>query len=83
MLFATIAGLAESALIIVLAIALAVLIIYRRQRGEARRLAEERVQGVVDAAQRQNQEGGGEDRGVFPQRGDPEFMDWAVGGVGN
>src|ERR1700753_1090233 len=50
----TIAGLIESAAIIGLAVALAILVIYRRQRGEQRRLAEERVQFGVEQEQDQN-----------------------------
>jgi SEL1 protein len=95
----TIAGLIESAAIIGLAVALAILVVYRRQRGEQRRLAEERVRFVMDQGQDQQrgrqdgdvaQDGQGgeqrrdeEDRGLFPRQGDAEFMDWAVGGVGH
>lgn len=38
--------------------------------------------GNGDAQQAQQQEGQG-DRGVFPARNDPNYMDWVAGGVGH
>ncbi len=77
-------GLLESLIIIGLATALVFLIYYRQQHQLARRRNE-------DAARdQQGEQGGGqgeqphpEDRGLFPQPGDPEFAQWVAGGVGH
>jgi SEL1 protein len=78
-------GLLESVLIISLAAALAVLVMYRRRRQEERD-RQQRQHGNNAAAgnvQQQNANAHQQDRGLFPQPGDPEFPGWAVGGVGH
>lgn len=78
-------GLLESLIIIGLAGALIFLIYYRQQHQNAHRQGEA-ARGQADAApvdraaQEQQQQ---DDRGVFPQPGDPEFGQWAAGGVGH
>lgn len=67
----------ETGAIIALAVALAVMIIYRRHRAERQRRAQENGVNGQQQAQVQQQ------NGVFPLPGDPAFMDWAVGGVGH
>lgn len=71
----------ESLLIIGLIALLVFLVWYRQQRQVAHRR-------VVDAARAQQGEapmgaGQAEDRGMFPQPGDPAFNDWAAGGIGH
>jgi SEL1 protein len=82
-------GVLESAVILILAFSLAALVLYRRQRADAQRNREEderrrrereRAAEADGADARREGEGG---RGMFPQMGDPAFMDWAVGGVGH
>jgi SEL1 protein len=70
-------GMVETVLIIGLTVMLGILLLWRRQREEARIRERER--------QRQDQGGAAreEDRGVFPDAQDPDFMNWAVGGVGH
>lgn len=72
----------ESLVILALAGALAFLLWFRSQR--QRRQEEERRRreqlGVVDGAQGGN---AGADRGMFPNPGDPEFLNWVAGGVGH
>jgi len=78
-------GLLESVLIISLAAALAVLVMYRRRRQEERD-RQQRQHGnnaAVGNVQQQNANVHQQDRGLFPQPGDPEFPGWAVGGVGH
>ena len=73
-------GIIESLIIIGLAAALVFLIVYRQQRQEAHR------RGAGAGADAQRQAVGGQaqqDRGVFPQPGDPNFNDWMAGGVGH
>ncbi|KAF2808184.1 HCP-like protein [Mytilinidion resinicola] len=72
----------ESAIILALTAALAFLVYYRAQRqrrAEARRQQQQQAQEQGDHA-RQEQVN---DQGVFPQRNDPEFLNWAAGGVGH
>lgn len=77
-------GILESLFIVSLAALLAFLVYYRQQRQIAQRNREQERQRT------QAQEGGDhpvvqqpEDRGLFPQPGDPEFMNWAAGGIGH
>jgi SEL1 protein len=82
----------ESLVILALSGALAFLLYYRtqrqrRQEEERRRQQEQQqqAQGAIPAGPQpqQNQPQAQEDRGMFPPPGAPEFMDWAVGGVGH
>lgn len=73
-------GILESFIIIGLAAALVFLIYYRQQHQLAHRRDEAaRGQQGDQPAQDQAQE----DRGLFPQPGDPEFGQWVAGGVGH
>ncbi|KAH8649419.1 hypothetical protein BGZ60DRAFT_389799 [Tricladium varicosporioides] len=78
-------GILESLIIIGLAAALVFLIYYRQQHQLAHRRdqAVAPAQGAQPAAQGQEQQNRQEDRGLFPQPGDPEFVQWAAGGVGH
>ncbi|RDW87720.1 hypothetical protein BP5796_03414 [Coleophoma crateriformis] len=75
-------GLLESFIIIGLAAALVFLIYYRQQHQLAHRNNE-------DAAQNQDQQvqaplpGQQADGGFFPRPGDPDFANWAAGGIGH
>lgn len=73
-------GLIESLVIVGLAAALVFLIYWRQQHQLAHRRGADaaRVQNG-DAPEQQAQE----DRGMFPQPGDPEFGQWVAGGVGH
>lgn len=80
----------ESLIILALSGALAFLLYYRaqrqrRQEEERRRQAEQQQQlnqGVpVQAHGQQAQQQ--QDRGLFPQPGDPDFMNWIAGGIGH
>ena len=81
----------ESLIILSLTAALAFLVYYRAQR--QRRAEQQRQQGQgqgqgqvqvqVQVQEGQQQQGQQEDRGVFPQANDPEFLNWQVGGVGH
>jgi SEL1 protein len=77
-------GIIESLVIIGLAAALVFLIYYRQQHQLAHRRGE--VAARVPAG---DQPADGQhpqplnDRGVFPQPGDPELNDWVAGGVGH
>lgn len=87
----------ESLVILSLAAALAFLVYYRTQRQrrqeEARRNQQQQQQpnqGVNAVAGQQQgqrpiqpQAQQQEDRGMFPNPGDPEFLNWAAGGVGH
>jgi SEL1 protein len=78
-------GILESLIILTLAGALVFLIYYRQQRqlgGRGRNGANGGGQEQNDgqAAQGQQQP---QDRGLFPQPGDPEFGQWIAGGVGH
>jgi SEL1 protein len=75
----------ESVIILALTGALAFLVYYRAQR---QRRAEERRQQQQQQGQGQRQADNApreeaDDQGVFPQRNDPEFLNWAAGGVGH
>ncbi|TVY84737.1 Protein sel-1-like protein [Lachnellula suecica] len=79
-------GFLESLIILGLAGALVFLIYYRNQRQQVHRRQEEAAraqQGNQQAAGGQAQQPQGGDRGLFPQPGDPEFGQWAAGGVGH
>ena len=81
-------GIMESVVILGLAAALVFLVLYRQQRQQAARQQE-------DEARRQQQHQGAaaqggnlqaqqeQGRGLFPQPGDPDFGQWAAGGVGH
>jgi SEL1 protein len=74
-------GILESLIIIMLAGALVVLI-YWRQQHQLRHRGEQQAAGV----QRQEQNGQQpqqQDRGLFPQPGDPDFNAWVAGGIGH
>ncbi|CAG8949117.1 hypothetical protein HYFRA_00002246 [Hymenoscyphus fraxineus] len=76
-------GLLESLIVVGLVASLVFLIYYRNQHQQAHRQGEAaRVQagaGPANGAAQEQQE----DRGLFPQPGDPEFGQWAAGGVGH
>ncbi|KAI9752229.1 MAG: hypothetical protein M4579_005705 [Chaenotheca gracillima] len=78
-------GILESFIIIGLAAALAFLVYYRQQRQfNHRRDAQNNQQAGAGGAQQapaQGQPQQGEDRGFFPQPGDPEFGQWVAGGT--
>ncbi|KAM7222567.1 protein sel-1 1 [Rhypophila decipiens] len=87
-------GIFESLLIVGLAAALVFLVLYRQQRQVAARRREEREEGHQPQNQNQNQnQGQGQGQapqqqqppqgGFFPQPGDPDFGQWAAGGVGH
>ncbi|KAF2112176.1 hypothetical protein BDV96DRAFT_602624 [Lophiotrema nucula] len=82
----------ESLVIVALTGALAFLLYYRNQR--QRRQEEERrqqqqqqqqgqAQGVAQPQQQPQAQPQQEDRGMFPDRNDPEFLNWAAGAVGH
>ncbi|KAL2129144.1 hypothetical protein VTI74DRAFT_8179 [Chaetomium olivicolor] len=80
-------GIMESVAILGLAAALVFLIMYRQQRQQqARRREEENRRqqaaqgGAAGGGQQQPPQ---QERGFFPQPGDPDFGQWAVGGVGH
>lgn len=79
----------ESLLIVGLTAALGFLLYYRNQRQRAqeeerRRQEQQQGQGQVQIpAGLQQAAPPQEDRGLFPQPGDPDFLNWAVGGVGH
>lgn len=79
-------GILETLIIVGLAATLAFLVWYRQQRQlRERREREARGNGPVPqpgqpAAAAAVQQ---EDRGLFPQPGDPEFLQWAAGGIGH
>lgn len=77
-------GLLETLIVLGLAGALVFLIYYRNQRQVAHR----RNEGLGEAAQHQPgqavaQPRAQEDRGFFPQPGDPDFNNWVAGGIGH
>lgn len=87
-------GIAESFVILGLAAALVFLVMYRQQRQQAARRREEETRrqqqqqgGAHPGANARNQQPQQpqqqQDRGLFPQPGDPEFAQWAAGGVGH
>jgi SEL1 protein len=78
-------GLVESIVIILLAGALALLVVYRRRRADERQaggVGDAQAGGVI-AEPHIDQARGDGDGGLFPQPGDPDFAGWAVGGVGH
>jgi SEL1 protein len=78
-------GIIESLVIIGLAAALVFLIYYRQQHQLAHRRGE--VAARVPAGDQPPADGQHpqplNERGVFPQPGDPELNDWVAGGVGH
>jgi SEL1 protein len=74
-------GLLETLLMIGLAGALVFLIWYRQQQQLAHRQQNEAANGQNAAGFNGQQQQ--EDRGLFPQPGDPEFNQWVAGGVGH
>jgi SEL1 protein len=85
-------GLVESVMILGLAAALVFLLMYRQQRQQAARRQEEArrqpqqpqqggVQGAAAAGNQQQPQA--QERGFFPQPGDPNFGQWGAGGVGH
>jgi SEL1 protein len=78
-------GIIESLLIVVLAAALVFLIYYRQQHQLAHRRGEAaaRVPGGEHPAADGQPAAAPEERGVFPQPGDPGLNDWVAGGVGH
>ena len=79
----------EAFIILGLAATLAFLVYWRQQRNMRQReqaLAQtqgENQGGQVPAPQAPPQPVPAQDRGFFPNPGEPEFMNWAVGGVGH
>lgn len=67
----------EGLLIVGLAATLLVLVYFRQQQQQRNR------QNENVNANAQNGNGNANDRGVFPQPGDPEFGQWMAGGVGH
>jgi hypothetical protein len=82
-------GMVEAGFILLLAIGLIILIIYRRQRAERRAIEEQRIRmaenigGAGDNLEDDDLNDEDHNRGLFPPRQDGEFLDWAVGGVGH
>lgn len=74
-------GVLETLGIIALTAVLAFLVYYRQQQQLNNRRAQE--QGNPQAADGANGPERQEDRGFFPAPDDPEFMNWAAGGVGH
>ncbi|KAH7391104.1 hypothetical protein DE146DRAFT_663525 [Phaeosphaeria sp. MPI-PUGE-AT-0046c] len=70
----------ESLVILGLAGALAFLLWYRSQRQRRQEEERRRREQLGGAAEQGVGEG---DRGVFPNPGDPEFLNWVAGGVGH
>lgn len=75
-------GIVESLLILGLAAVLVVLIVYRQHRQLAHRRVEDAARAQQGAVPNGAVPAEG-DRGLFPPFGDPEFRDWAAGGVGH
>jgi SEL1 protein len=82
----------ESVMILGLAAALVFLVLYRQQRQQAARQREDEArrqqqqhQGVAQggAAAGNQQQPQPQERGFFPRPGDPDFGQWAAGGVGH
>jgi SEL1 protein len=84
-------GLVESLIIIGLAATLGFLVYYRQQRQLAGQRAREQAQVQAQAqtqGQQQVQDGGqiqgqDQDRGLFPNPGDPDWNQWVAGGIGH
>jgi SEL1 protein len=73
-------GILESLIIVGLAAALVFLIYYRQQRQLAHRREDDNARAQQGE---QNQQPQHEDRGLFPQPGEPDFAQWVAGGVGH
>lgn len=82
----------ESLLIVGLAAVLAFLVWYRQVRTmEARRRENELQQGQQQQGQQEQPQAGDaagagliqQDRGLFPNPGDPDFANWVAGGIGH
>lgn len=79
-------GILESLIIIGLAAALVGLVYYRNQRQQAHRRQDDAArgqQGNQPAGEGEAQQPQGQDRGLFPAPGDPEFGQWVAGGIGH
>ena len=77
-------GILESFIIIGLAAALVFLIYYRQQRQLAHRRGEDAARAQQDGQPAgDGQQPHQQDRGMFPQPGDPEFGQWVAGGIGH
>jgi SEL1 protein len=83
-------GIMESVVILGLAAALVFLVMYRQQRQQAARRQEEEARRQHQGVAAQGGAVGGNqplpqrpERGFFPQPGDPDFGQWAAGGVGH
>ncbi|KAL0935316.1 uncharacterized protein CTRU02_209907 [Colletotrichum truncatum] len=79
-------GIAESLIIVFLALSLVLLLYYRQQRQQQHRREEEAGQ----RQQQQRQQGQAapapvpqQDQGLFPQPGNPEWNNWVAGGIGH
>ncbi|KAK2046883.1 HCP-like protein [Colletotrichum somersetense] len=76
-------GIAESLIIVFIALSLVLLLYYRQQRQQQHRREEEerrRREGQPAAPVLQGQQ---QDRGLFPQPGNPEWNNWVAGGIGH
>jgi SEL1 protein len=77
----------ESLVILALTGVLAFLLYYRTQRQrrqeEERRRQQQQQAQAPPGQQPQPPQPAQDDRGLFPQPGDPEFMNWVAGGVGH
>jgi SEL1 protein len=76
-------GFLETLLVLGLAGALVFLLYYRQQRALAHRRNEEAAAGHQEAQAAPQGQQPQEDRGLFPQPGDPNFNDWVAGGIGH
>jgi len=76
-------GIFESLIIIVLAAALVFLIYYRQQHQLAHRLDEEAARAQQEQQAAPGAQPQQENRGLFPQPGDPDFQQWLAGGIGH
>ncbi|KAJ0386007.1 hypothetical protein COL922a_005270 [Colletotrichum nupharicola] len=81
-------GIAESLIIVFLALSLVLLLYYRQQRQQQHRREEE----ARRRQEQQNQQGqpapapapaAQQDQGLFPQPGNPEWNNWVAGGIGH
>ena len=70
-------GLIEALVIVTLVASLGILLYYRQQRQQQAQRREEEAGRQQQGAQPAQQE-----RGLFPQPGDPDFANWIAGGVG-
>jgi SEL1 protein len=76
-------GILEMLIIFSLSAVLAFLVYYRNQRAAQHRQRQQGQANGADQAAAGEQQDQAADRGLFPQPGDPEFMNWAAGGVGH